>query len=161
MLSRVCPRTVSAVSRAAPLRAAVRFNSTNVPVREKTEEVSPVELVSGAPAELSTQRQVRIYQRAKTAMQSGLWETKPWRIDWDVEAKSYRWENDMMGWQGSGDYMQATEVKFKTKDDAIRFATNQGWEYYIQEPKERTFRKKEYAINFLHSAGPLKHIRTK
>ncbi|KAM9889263.1 hypothetical protein OXX79_012268 [Metschnikowia pulcherrima] len=52
-------------------------------------------------------------------------------------------------------------MKFDTKESAIRFAEGQGWSFYVQEPKVRHFRKKEYAMNFAHSSGPLKHIRTK
>lgn len=52
-------------------------------------------------------------------------------------------------------------MKFRTKDDAVRFATNQGWDYFVQEANKRDFRVKAYAINFQHSAGKLKHIRTK
>ncbi|KAK9452084.1 ETC complex I subunit conserved region-domain-containing protein [Limtongia smithiae] len=149
------------------LRIATRANSTGAPVpsavpeTRSTPAVQRFDIINGAPAELSTKRIVRIYQRSKTAMQSGNRETKAWRLDWDIEGKSHRWENDVMGWHSSGDYMQATEVKFKSKDDAIRFATNQGWDYYIQEPHKRDFRPKQYATNFLHSYGPLKHIRTK
>lgn len=66
-----------------------------------------------------------------------------------------------MGYASSGDYMQGTEVKFSSKDAAIRFATNQGWDYYIQEPHVRKFRPKSYSTNFEHSQGKLKHIRTK
>ncbi|KAK9383265.1 ETC complex I subunit conserved region-domain-containing protein [Kockiozyma suomiensis] len=167
--------SISALSRVSICRTAfpqfsqplfVRCNSstssTPVPVPEtKTEPLKRFDIISGAPVELSTKRIVRIYQRAKTAMQSGNHETKVWRLDWDIDQKTARWENDVMGWASSGDYMQATEVKFKTKEDAIRFATNQGWDYYIQEPHKRDFRPKQYASNFLHSPGPLKHIRTK
>ncbi|KAK9475875.1 ETC complex I subunit conserved region-domain-containing protein [Lipomyces japonicus] len=176
--------TVIALSRAVPsctlgrvaitqssARAFIRCNSS-IPSRPaESETVEPVsaaeaplkrfDIISGAPEELSTKRIVRIYQRAKTAMQSGTHETKPWRLDWDIDQKSNRWENDLIGWQSSGDYMQATEVKFKSKDDAVRFATNQGWDFYVQEPHKRDFRVKQYASNFLHSKGPLKHIRTK
>ncbi|KAK9455678.1 ETC complex I subunit conserved region-domain-containing protein [Dipodascopsis uninucleata] len=145
-----------------------RFNSTTAEEKlpaeaDKTTSVPTprYDIISGAPVELSTKRTVRIYQRAKTAMQSGTFETKPWRLDWDIDQKLNRWENDMMGWQSSGDYMQATQVKFKSKEDAVRFATNQGWDYYVVEPHKRDFRPKQYATNFLHSPGPLKHIRTK
>ncbi|KAK9235295.1 ETC complex I subunit conserved region-domain-containing protein [Lipomyces kononenkoae] len=160
-------RSITTAARPARL-LFVRYNSSTT-VPSSTEPKTPAEqeplkrydIISGAPEELSTKRIVRIYQQAKTAMQSGTWGTKSWRLDWDVDQKSNRWENDMMGWNSSGDYMQATEVKFKSKEDAIRFATNQGWDYYIQEPHKRDFRPKQYASNFLHSSGPLKHIRTK
>lgn len=53
-----------------------------------------------------------------------------------------------MGWASSGDYMQGTALKFKTKEDAIRFAEKQGYEYFVQEPNVRAFRSKAYAANF-------------
>lgn len=63
------------------------------------------EIVSGAPSSLSTERVVRIYQQAKPATQSGTHGTVSWRLDWDVLNRANRWENDMMGWPSSGDYM--------------------------------------------------------
>jgi NADH dehydrogenase (ubiquinone) Fe-S protein 4 len=67
----------------------------------------------------------------------------------------------MMGWASSADYMQATQMKFRTKEDAIRFAVNQGWESVVHEPKKRDFEAKAYADNFVHSPTKLKIIRTK
>jgi NADH dehydrogenase (ubiquinone) Fe-S protein 4 len=118
-------------------------------------------IVSGAPKELVTSRVVRIYKEAKPATQSANHNGSSWKLDWDVLGKGNRWENDLMGYQGSADYMQGTIMKFDTKEAAINFATGQGWDHYIQEPKVRHFRKKDYSANFYHSAGPLKHIRTK
>ena len=66
-----------------------------------------------------------------------------------------------MGWQSSGDFMQGTRLSFKTRDDAIRFAEKQGYEYYVQEPTERRFTPKAYANNFVHSPKKLKKIPTK
>ncbi|KAG5360387.1 NADH-ubiquinone oxidoreductase 21 kDa subunit [Yarrowia sp. B02] len=130
----------------------VGVNLDNVPAHE---------IVSGAPAELSRNRVVRIYQQAKPATQSGEYGTFAWRLDWDIVDRANRWENDLIGWQSSGDYMQATQMKFTSKESAIRFANKQGWDFYIQEPHHRKFRVKQYANNFVHSYGKLKHIRTK
>lgn len=66
-----------------------------------------------------------------------------------------------MGWQSSGDIMQGTNIKFKTKEGAIQFAEKQGYEYYVQEPQRRKVVPKAYANNFVHEPGPLKHIKTK
>lgn len=52
-------------------------------------------------------------------------------------------------------------MKFDTKESAIRFAQGQGWTFYVQEPNERRFKKKDYSKNFYHSPTKLKHIRTK
>ena len=82
-------------------------------------------------------------------------------MDWDIVDRANRWENDLIGYASSGDYMQATQLKFDTKEAAIRFATKNGYDYYVQEPHKRDFRVKSYAVNFLHSPGKLKHIRTK
>ncbi|RCK60695.1 NADH-ubiquinone oxidoreductase subunit, mitochondrial [Candida viswanathii] len=150
--------------RALP-RASFRTFTTTSILRESelttAVDSSGKEIVSGAPRELVTSRVVRIYQEAKPATQSGHHNGSHWKLDWDVLGKGNRWENDLMGYQGSADYMQGTIMKFDTKEAAIKFAENQGWDHYVQEPKKRHFRKKEYSANFYHSAGPLKHIRTK
>lgn len=102
-----------------------------------------------------------IYRPAKTATQSGEWHSHHWRMDWDILAKGHRWENPLMGWQSSADFMQGTHVNFKSKEDAIAFAEKQGYEYFVQEPNTRKFAVKAYANNFLWSDKKLKHIRTK
>ncbi|KAI0460257.1 putative NADH-ubiquinone oxidoreductase 18 kDa subunit [Xylaria acuta] len=123
-------------------------------------EVLPAAVLSGAPMELQA-RTVRIYQPSKPATQSGTWGAHHWRMDWDVLAKGHRWENPLMGWQSSGDFMQGTRIEFKTKEDAIRFAEKQGYEYFVQEPNERAFTPKAYANNFLYSPKKLKLVRAK
>ncbi|KAL7629729.1 ndufs4 NADH dehydrogenase Fe-S protein subunit [Parahypoxylon ruwenzoriense] len=123
-------------------------------------DILPAAVLSGAPMELQA-RTVRIYQPTKPATQSGTWGSHHWRMDWDVLAKGHRWENPLMGWQSSGDFMQGTKLEFKTKEDAIAFAEKQGYEYFVQEPNVRAFAPKAYANNFLYSPKKLKHIRTK
>jgi len=66
-----------------------------------------------------------------------------------------------MGWQSSADFMQGTHLNFKTKEEAIRFANKQGYEYFVQEPNERKFAPKAYADQFVWSGKPLKQVRTK
>lgn len=102
-----------------------------------------------------------IYKPTKPATQSGNWGSHHWRMDWDVLGKGHRWENPLMGWQSSADFMQGTKLEFKTKEDAVAFAEKQGYEYFVQEPNERAFTPKAYANNFLYSPGKLKHVRTK
>lgn len=67
----------------------------------------------------------------------------------------------MMGWQSTADAMHATHMSFKSKEDAIRFAEKQGYEYFVQEPNIRKFTPKAYANNFLYSPKALKIVRTK
>ena len=66
-----------------------------------------------------------------------------------------------MGWQSSADFMQGTHLNFKSKEDAIRFANKQGYEYFVQEPNERRIIPKAYADQFTWIPKPLKNIRTK
>lgn len=77
-------------------------------------------------------------------MQSAKGKTKVWRIDWDVLQGAGRWENPLMGWASSADYMQGTTLAFRTREDACRFAERQGWEYYVQEPKQARIPPKNY-----------------
>jgi NADH dehydrogenase (ubiquinone) Fe-S protein 4 len=104
---------------------------------------------------------IRIYKPSKTATQSGDWHGMTWLMDWDPLPKGHRWENPLIGWQSSADFMQSERIGFKSKEDAIRFANKQGYEYFVQEPNERRIIPKAYANQFVHSAKPLKIVRTK
>lgn len=157
MLSRAITQSIKASNARFLSVSAVRAQKAP----EVYEQVKQNEIVSGAPKELTTNRVVRIYKEAKPATQSSNHNGAFWKIDWDILGKGNRWENDLIGYQSSSDYMQGTALKFDTKEAAIRFADGQGWDHYVQEPKKKHFRKKEYSVNFYHSAGPLKHIRTK
>ncbi|KAF2273002.1 uncharacterized protein EI97DRAFT_461443 [Westerdykella ornata] len=117
-------------------------------------------VLSGAPIDLQA-RTVRIYRPTKAATQSGEWHARHWLMDWDPLPKGHRWENPLMGWQSSADFMNGHRIQFRTKEDAINFANKQGYEYFVQEPNERRFVPKAYANNFLHSPKKLKIIRTK
>lgn len=65
-------------------------------------------------------------------MQSGGAKGEKWRIDWDTLPGAGRWENPLMGWASSADYMQGTRMSFNSKEDAVIFAEKQGWDYYVQ-----------------------------
>ncbi|KAF2162543.1 hypothetical protein M409DRAFT_69115 [Zasmidium cellare ATCC 36951] len=121
---------------------------------------TPAAVLSGAPVELQA-RTVRIYKPAKPATQSGDWHGHHWRMDWDPLSKGHRWENPLMGWQSSADFMQGTHLNFESKEDAIRFANKQGYEFFVQEPNERKILPKAYADQFVHSPKKLKQVRTK
>lgn len=82
-------------------------------------------------------------------------------MDWDPLPKGYRWENPLMGWQSSADFMQGCRLQFNSKEEAVAFANKQGYEYFVQEPNDRVFKPKAYANNFVHSPKRLKIIRTK
>ncbi|KAI7283723.1 NADH-ubiquinone oxidoreductase 21 kDa subunit [Hortaea werneckii] len=146
--------------------AADKMTSAFSPVPTRVQDGSepgldtPAAVLSGAPTDLQA-RTVRIFRPSKTATQSGDWHSHTWRMDWDILSKGHRWENPLMGWQSSADYMQGTHLDFKSKEDAIRFANKQGYEYFVQEPNERRITPKAYATQFVHSPKKLKQVRTK
>ncbi|CAO3635274.1 unnamed protein product [Mucor fragilis] len=142
--------------------STVRFSSSqtkDVQHLEK-EPVLSVENLSGAPETL-LDRQVRIFRPTRTPTQQGKNGTRLWRIDFDILEDGNRWENPLMGWASSSDFQQALTMKFINKEDAINFAEKQGWQYYVQEPKETKFVKKAYGDNYKYSPGKLRMIKTK
>ncbi|KAJ6443135.1 NADH-ubiquinone oxidoreductase subunit [Purpureocillium lavendulum] len=141
-------------------KATSTFSPVPKAIQDGSEDILPAAVISGAPMELQA-RTVRIYKEVKPATQSGDFRGERWRMDWDILPKGHRWENPLMGWQSSADFMQGTHINFKNKEDAIHFAEKQGYEYFVQEPNSRKFTPKAYANNFLYSPKKLKHIRTK
>lgn len=136
-------------------------NEANESLAERDEHepaILEADILSGAPANLH-HRSVRIYQNTKAATQSGTDSINHWRIDWDVQERDHSWENPLMGWSSSADFMQATHIKFKSKEDAIHFAEKQGWPYMVA--KERVFRfiPKQYASNYTLNPRKVAHCK--
>ena len=59
-------------------------------------------------------------------MQSGGAKMERWRIDFDILPGSSRWENPLMGYASSADYVQGVRMSFRSKEDAAHFAEKQG-----------------------------------
>jgi NADH dehydrogenase (ubiquinone) Fe-S protein 4 len=89
-------------------------------------------------------RQVRIYQPTKSTMQSAKQGTSHWQIDWDTLQGAGRWENELMGWGSTADYMQGTSMRFRTREAAIHFAEKQGWSYQVDKVQEARIPPKSY-----------------
>ena len=90
---------------------------------------------------------VRIYQPAKTAMQSGRAKTHFWLMEFEPGAAK---EVDrLMGCVGSRD-MRYDEVRlrFASSEHAVAFAKKHGLDYELSAPHERRIRPKSYADNF-------------
>jgi hypothetical protein len=88
----------------------------------------------------------RIFQPAKTAMQSGFAKTRYWVLEFEP-AEAQR-PDPLMGWNGSGDTRNQISLKFPTKEEAIAHAEKMGYEYEVREPKTRRIHPKSYAENF-------------
>ena len=88
----------------------------------------------------------RIYQPAKTAMQSGRAKTIEWVLEYEPTRRQQL--DPLTGWAGSGDTMSQLRLTFDNINDAIAYATKHGIDYSIQKSKDRVIRPKAYADNF-------------
>jgi len=90
--------------------------------------------------------EVRIYQPAKTAMQSGRHNTKRWILEFEPGSKKE--VEPLMGWVSSADTRSQVRMYFDSKEEAIAFAEKNDYGYRVQEPKARHIKPKNYAENF-------------
>ncbi|HKM62670.1 MAG TPA: ETC complex I subunit [Acidisphaera sp.] len=89
---------------------------------------------------------VRIYQRPKSAMQSGQAGTHVWVLDY--EPADRRRADPLMGWIGGADTQRQVQLHFDTKEEAIAFAEKDGLAYEVELPHQRAIKPKAYADNF-------------
>ncbi|XP_015929329.2 NADH dehydrogenase [ubiquinone] iron-sulfur protein 4, mitochondrial [Parasteatoda tepidariorum] len=101
--------------------------------------------VTGVPEEHVKSRLVRIFKPAKNPMQSGTFNIKKWKMEFETRQ---RWENSLMGWSSTGDPLSNMNVQFSSKEEAIDFCEKNGWPYYVEEPKTPAFKPKSYGANF-------------
>ncbi len=90
----------------------------------------------------------KIYKPAKTAMQSGERNTKQWLLEYEYADKKY--VDPLMGWTGSEDTLQQVNLRFASKEEAVKYAENNNIEFSAEEPNKRKQIKKSYADNFAY-----------
>lgn len=90
----------------------------------------------------------RIYQPAKTAMQSGTAKTKGWVLEF--APASAREVDPLMGWTSSDDTQAQVKLRFDTREAAEAYARAKGIEAEVRLPKERkpVIRARGYGENF-------------
>ncbi|HVX58029.1 MAG TPA: ETC complex I subunit [Candidatus Saccharimonadales bacterium] len=88
----------------------------------------------------------RIYQPAKSAMQSGRARTKQWLLEFEPEQA--RGIDPLMGWTTSSDMRQQIQLEFDTKDDAVSYAQKRGISFQLFEPHRPKQMPKSYSDNF-------------
>lgn len=89
---------------------------------------------------------VTIYKPAKTAMQSGIANVKDWVLAFDLGAT--RFVEPLMGWSGSRDTQEQLTLRFATKEEAVAYATQKGYQIELHDPNVRVIKPKSYAANF-------------
>lgn len=88
----------------------------------------------------------RIFLPPKSAMQSGLANTKKWVLEY-VPAEKRKLDL-LMGWVSSGDTQRQLRLEFDSKEEAISYAEREGIAYQLEEPMPRAMKPKSYAENF-------------
>ncbi|KAF0115645.1 MAG: NADH dehydrogenase [Rhodobacteraceae bacterium] len=90
----------------------------------------------------------RIYQPAKTAMQSGTAKTHLWVLEFTPASE--REIDPLMGWTSSSDTQSQVRLRFESRADAEAYATEKGLEFDVAEPKVRkaVIRQRGYGENF-------------
>ncbi|XP_033616793.1 NADH dehydrogenase [ubiquinone] iron-sulfur protein 4, mitochondrial isoform X1 [Fukomys damarensis] len=83
------------------------------------DEKLDITTLTGVPEEHIKTRKVRIFVPARNNMQSGVNNTKKWKMEFDTRE---RWENPLMGWASTGDPLSNMILTFSTKEDAVAFA---------------------------------------
>lgn len=90
----------------------------------------------------------RIYQPARTAMQSGTAKTRLWHLDFP--AASAREIDPLMGWTSSDDTQAQVRLRFETREAAEAYARENGIDYTLSDPHRRkpNVRARGYGENF-------------
>jgi hypothetical protein len=93
----------------------------------------------------------RIYQRAKSSMQSGRARAREWILEFEpAEAKL---PDPLTGWAGSGDTRDQVQLRFESLEAARAYASGHGIETRVIPATESVLKLKTYADNF--SVGPV------
>lgn len=90
----------------------------------------------------------RIYQPARTAMQSGTAKTHRWVLEY--AQGSAREVDPLMGWTSSSDTQTQVRLRFETKEEALAYAEANGIQAEVTEPHARkpVIRARGYGENF-------------
>ncbi len=91
-------------------------------------------------------KKAKIYKPSRTAMQSGIRNSKKWILEFDTLDTGI---NPLMGWTSSKDTMSEVKLEFLTREEAINYVKKNNIDYYVVEPEKSKLVKKSYSDNFL------------
>ncbi|XP_039614444.1 NADH dehydrogenase [ubiquinone] iron-sulfur protein 4, mitochondrial [Polypterus senegalus] len=109
------------------------------------DEKLDISSLSGVPEEHIKTRKVRIFVSARNAMQSGIQNTRKWKMEFDTRE---RWENPLMGWASTADPLSNMVLTFSSKEDAVSFAEKNGWSYDAEDKRIPKPKFRSYGANF-------------
>ena len=88
----------------------------------------------------------RIIEEQRKTTQSGKARVGRWTLEFErVEAQC---PDPLTGWSGSGDTPTQIRLIFDTSDEAIAYATNQGFEIHLVPAPRVPLKLQAYADNF-------------
>jgi len=88
----------------------------------------------------------KIYQPAKSSMQSGLKNTKKWCLEvMDIYEKKL---SPTFGWISSNNTYDQVKLYFDSLESAVEFAKKNNFSYKVFNSKKRSVLKKTYSDNF-------------
>jgi hypothetical protein len=88
----------------------------------------------------------RLYQRPKSAMQSGKARIGEWVLEWERDEPLR--PDPLTGWAGSGDTETQVQLRFPTREAALAHAARLGLEVEIIPLGPRRLKLQAYADNF-------------
>ena len=90
----------------------------------------------------------RIFKPARNAMTSGMAKTRKWVLEY--APATAREVDPLMGWTSSTDTQTQVRLRFKTKEEAVEYARDNGIEADVMEPHARkpNLRAGGYGENF-------------
>jgi hypothetical protein len=86
-----------------------------------------------------------IYRPSKSAMQSGLKNTKKWVLKLEAAELNI---NPFTGWTGSNGAQQSHLFTFDSKEQAENFAQEKNLDYETIDPQQKQVEPKSYIDNF-------------
>ena len=88
----------------------------------------------------------RIYQRPKSAMQSGKARTGDWLLEHERDEPQRA--DPLTGWPGSGATETQVQLRFNSRDDAIAYAKGHDLDFEIVALGPKLLKIQAYADNF-------------
>lgn len=88
----------------------------------------------------------RIYKPSRTATQSGRARTGLWVLEY--EPATARTPEPLMGWTSSEDTLNQVRLRFKTLEEAKKFAGANNIDYIVHGAQERRLKPRNYGDNF-------------
>jgi len=138
---RFCSKEVKETTEELPIHEKYkirRYKNVVIPLfsREKepqiTNDFKEMAKLTALPSEYS-ERKVIIHRPQRKATQTAIGETFAWRLSFTPEAQ---WAYPLMGWASTSDSMTNLKLEFESKEQAVRLAQKEGWDYIIIDDYE-------------------------